>query len=163
MIFVVLGTWGMPFTRPLAEIEQAAARELLSGPIVVQSGTTSFTSSRMRLVPYFGTADFQRMYDEAALVICQAGVGSIMTGLQKGKTVIAIARRAGFNEHIDDHQLEILEVFSRLGAVISWKGEGDLGEALARAEGFVSAGYPFAQEKISDAILDYLADKVAVS
>jgi UDP-N-acetylglucosamine transferase subunit ALG13 len=70
--------------------------------------------------------------------------------------VIAIARLAKFDEHIDDHQLEILDVFEKSGAVLAWQGNGDLREVLRKAETFVSAGYPFGHEKISAEILHFL-------
>ena len=163
MIFVVLGTWGMPFIRPLKEIEQAVLNGVIKERILIQSGNTSFASPHMESVPFFGKEEFERTYDQASLIICQAGVGSIMLGLKKSKRVIAIARRAIFHEHIDDHQLEILYVFEKLGAILRWNGDGDLGGVLARANAFVSAGYPFAREKISGAILDYLRKNVQVS
>jgi len=156
MIFVVLGTWEMPFTRPLVEIDNAARQGLLPQPIIVQSGRTSFESPYMKLIPFFGKEELEKMYEQASLVICQAGVGSIMLGLRKQKKVIAIARLSRFDEHIDDHQLEILDVFAKSGAVLPWKGDGDLCDMLKRAEEFVSAGYPFGQERISSAVLDYL-------
>jgi UDP-N-acetylglucosamine transferase subunit ALG13 len=160
MIFVVLGTWEMPFTRPLVEIDDAIRRGLISEPVVVQSGKTAFESQRMELVPFFGKEELERMYERAALVICQAGVGSIMLGLRKQKKVISIARLSEFDEHIDDHQLEILNVFAQTGAVLPWAGRGDLGEVLGRVDSFTSAGYPFAEERISSEILNYLADTV---
>jgi UDP-N-acetylglucosamine transferase subunit ALG13 len=156
MIFVVLGTWEMPFTRPLVQIEEAVRQGLIREPVLVQSGRTSYESPNLTLVPFFGKEDLERMYGEASLIICQAGVGSIMLGLRKQKKVIAIARLAQFGEHIDDHQLEILDVFTKTGAVLSWKGAGDLPDALRRAHNFVSAGYAFGEEKISRLILDYL-------
>ena len=156
MIFVVLGTWEMPFARPLVEIDQAVQRGLLVQPIVGQCGKTAYASSRMKMVPFFGKEELEQMYEQASLVICQAGVGSIMLGLKKRKKVIAIARRARFDEHIDDHQLEILNVFSTIGAILPWNGDGDLPDVLARADTFVRAEYPFAKERISSAILNYL-------
>lgn len=156
MIFVVLGTWEMPFTRPLVEIERAAADGLLSPPIVVQSGKTHYESDTLELVPFFGKEELERMYDQASLLICQAGVGSIMLGLRKRKKVIAIARRRQFDEHIDDHQLEILDVFAKTGSILPWSGNADLPQVLERAREFVPADYPFAEEKISAAILEYL-------
>jgi UDP-N-acetylglucosamine transferase subunit ALG13 len=156
MIFVVLGTWEMPFVRPLVEIERAIQQGLLQPPVVVQSGNTTYASPHMELVPFYDNEDLQRMYDSASLVICQAGVGSIMLGLRKHKTVVSIARLRKFDEHIDDHQIEILHVFANLGAVLPWQGSGDLGEVLKRAEKFVPAKYPFGQERVSRAILDYL-------
>jgi UDP-N-acetylglucosamine transferase subunit ALG13 len=160
MVFVVLGTWGMPFARPLREIERAAAAGLLAPPIVVQSGCTTYTSAHLQVVPFFSAEEMERMYDRATLVVCQAGVGSIMLGLRKRKTIISIARRAP-DEHIDDHQLEILDVFSKLGSVLPWRGEGDLPEVLARVADFVPAPYPFGQEKISRTILEFLAANVS--
>jgi UDP-N-acetylglucosamine transferase subunit ALG13 len=156
MIFVVLGTWEMPFTRPLVQIEEATRQGLISEPIVVQSGRTSYESPNLKLVPFFGKEALEQMYEEASLVICQAGVGSIMLGLRKQKKVIAIARLSQFDEHIDDHQLEILDVFTKSGAVLPWNGDGDLPDVLRRAQDFVSAGYAFSEEKISRSILDYL-------
>lgn len=156
MIFVVLGTWEMPFTRPLAEIERAAMQGLLPHPIVVQSGKTSYPSDHLNLVPFFDREDLERMYEQASLLICQAGVGSIMLGLRKGKKVIAIARRRMFDEHIDDHQLEILDAFSKAGSILPWNGNGDLPQVLQSARDFVPSDYAFGEERISAAILEYL-------
>jgi UDP-N-acetylglucosamine transferase subunit ALG13 len=161
MIFVVLGTWEMPFTRPLIEIERAAKQGLITEPIVVQCGKTTYASPLLKLVPFFSQQELDQMYEQATVIICQAGVGSIMLGLKKHKKVIAIARLSKFDEHIDDHQLEILDVFSKSGAVLPWNGNGDLTDVLRRANDFVSAGYPFGEEKISDAILSYLNASVS--
>ncbi len=160
MIFVVLGTWEMPFTRPLIEIDAAIRDGLLPEPVIVQSGKTLYSSERMQLTPFFDKLELERMYEQASLIICQAGVGSIMLGLRQKKKVISIARLAKFDEHIDDHQLEILDVFSKSGAVLAWRGEGDLRDVLTRAQAFVSAGYPFAKERVSLEILRYLEASV---
>src|ERR1700751_3510646 len=133
MIFVVLGTWEMPFVRPLREIEQAASGGLLPEPVIVQSGNTQYASSRLKLVPFFDREELERMYEQATLILCQAGVGSIMLGLRKQKKIISIARLSRFDEHIDDHQVEILEAFSQIGAVLPWKGQGALVDVLGRA------------------------------
>jgi UDP-N-acetylglucosamine transferase subunit ALG13 len=162
MIFVVLGTWEMPFTRPLIEIERAVQQGLITEPIVVQCGKTAYSSPLLKLVPFFSQQDLDQMYEQATLIICQAGVGSIMLGLKKHKKVIAIARLSKLDEHIDDHQLEILDVFSKSGAVLPWIGNGDLPDVLRRAVDFVSAGYPFGEERISDAILSYLNASVSI-
>lgn len=161
MTFVVLGTWEMPFVRPLREIEQASSRGLLPEPVIVQSGNTQYASPRLELVPFFGREELERMYDQAAMIICQAGVGSIMLGLRKHKRIISIARLSRFHEHIDDHQLEILDLFAQLGAVLPWRGEGDLAEVLGRAQSFVPVGYRFTQERISSTILEYLSRNIS--
>jgi UDP-N-acetylglucosamine transferase subunit ALG13 len=162
MILVVLGTWEMPFTRPLIEIEHAVKDGVIAEPIVVQCGNTIYPSSYMTMTPFFGQQELERMYEQATLIICQAGVGSIMLGLKKQKRVVSIARIAELDEHIDDHQLEILGVFSKLGAVLPWQGSGDLTDVLRRAVTFVPAPYPFGEEKISRTILTYLNEHIPV-
>lgn len=157
MIFVVLGTWEMPFIRPLAEIERAAVNGALDEPVLVQCGKTAYESPHMTLVPFFDTQTLETMYERASLIICQAGIGSIMTGLRTHKKVIAIARRRIYDEHIDDHQLEILDVFSKAGNILPWNGNGDLPQVLKRARDFLPSDYPFAEEKISGTILEYLS------
>jgi UDP-N-acetylglucosamine transferase subunit ALG13 len=146
----------MPFTRPLREIEAAVAQQDIVEPVIVQSGHTNYPSASLQLVPFFDQGELERMYAQASFVISQAGVGSIMLGLKQGKKVIAIARRGEFDEHIDDHQEEILDVFARTGAVLAWQGRGDLPEVLKQVKDFVPSKYEFGQERISGAILDYL-------
>jgi hypothetical protein len=51
-------------------------------------------------------------------------------------------------------------VFTQTGAVLPWAGRGDLDEVIRRVDGFTSAGYPFAEERISGEILSYLASTV---
>lgn len=162
MILVVLGTWDMPFPRPLREIERAIAEGVIQGEVVVQSGKTPYQSTRMTVTPFFDRAELERLYEQASLVICQAGVGSIMLGLRKGRKVVAIARRHGYDEHIDDHQLEILDAMVKGGFILAWQGEGDLADVLKRVETFQPARYPFGKERISAAILDYLEQTVKV-
>lgn len=156
MILVVLGTWDMPFPRALREIERAIVDGIIQDDVLVQSGKTPYESSRMTITPFFDKAELERCYEQASLVICQAGVGSIMLGLRKGKKVISIARRHGYDEHIDDHQLEILDAMVKGGFILAWQGEGDLAEVMKRVETFQPAQYPFGKERISAAILDYL-------
>jgi UDP-N-acetylglucosamine transferase subunit ALG13 len=159
MVFVVLGTWEAPFTRPLVEIEQAAREGLLAKPVIVQSGATPYQSSEMKIVPYFGKEELENMYEAADLIIAQAGVGSIMLGLRKRKKVISIARLAAHGEHIDDHQLEILDVFSKSNYVLPWNGSGDLPLILHKLRDFHPSTYTFRQERISESILQYLAQR----
>lgn len=51
--------------------------------------------------------NFDQIVSNSEIIITHGGVGSIMSGLLKGKKVIAISRLAAFGEHVDDHQLEV--------------------------------------------------------
>lgn len=158
MVLILLGTWEAPFTRPLVEIEAAVKEGLITEEVIVQSGATPYESKLLSLTPYFSSRDLEELSSQASYVICQAGVGSIMMGLRRGKKVIAIPRLQEQNEHIDNHQLEILHVFSKKGYILPWQNES-LPVVLARLDSFTPAPYPFADERISDAILNFLNKK----
>jgi UDP-N-acetylglucosamine transferase subunit ALG13 len=156
MIFVILGTWPLPFTRPLKEIEQLIKSGVIKEKVIVQAGVTEFESSFMDVIPYFDKDEFDSIYEQASFIITHAGEGSIILGLKHNKKVISIARLIKYNEHIDDHQLDILNVFSSKGYLLAWEDGDKLEDVLIRLEKFEPVPYPFAEDKISEAIIKFL-------
>jgi UDP-N-acetylglucosamine transferase subunit ALG13 len=65
-------------------------------------------------------------------VVCHAGVGTIMTALQKGRTTVVIPRQASHDEHVDDHQMDIASRFAERGLVRCVTTETDLAPLLTR-------------------------------
>ena len=63
-------------------------------------------------------------------VVCHAGVGTIMTALQRGHTPVVIPRQARHGEHVDDHQLEIAHRFVERGLIRCVTSETDLAPLL---------------------------------
>src|SRR6202034_621264 len=110
MIFVILGTWRMPFIRPLKEIERLIIAGVIKENVIVQAGVTQFPTNHMDIYSFFDKDAFDKLYNEASLIITHAGEGSIILGLKNNKKIISIARLMKYNEHIDDHQLDILNV-----------------------------------------------------
>lgn len=156
MIFVVLGTWSMPFIRPLIEIEDLVKRRVIQEEVVVQCGHTKFESTYLTCVPFFSSIEIEQKYVDARMIICQAGIGSIMLGLRHEKKVISIARSKAYNEHIDDHQTEILDVFSKQQFILKWSPHVALEDLLCKAESFSPVKYNFCEEQISARIVEYI-------
>lgn len=138
LIFVILGTQDKKFPRLLNAIQSAIDEGKISKDeeIIVQAGSTKFKSDDMKIVDYMGVEEFEDYIDKARLVICHAGVGTILTALKKGKTIIAAARLRMYYEHVNDHQLQILENFSEKGYIIALDDFDDIGKALKKAETF---------------------------
>jgi len=156
MIFVILGTWRMPFTRPLKEIETLIMSGLIKEKVIVQAGVTEFESSYMDVIPFFDKEEFDKIYEQSSFIITHAGEGSIILGLKHSKKVISIARLVKYNEHIDDHQLDILNVFSSKNYLLAWEDGEKLENVLAKLDSFVPVPYPFSEDKISEAIIAFL-------
>jgi UDP-N-acetylglucosamine transferase subunit ALG13 len=117
MILVTLGTQKQPFNRLLQLIEESK----IDDEIIVQAGHTKFESTKMKSFKFIDYDEMENLINEADLVITHGGTGSILTPLKKGKKVIACARLAKYGEHIDNHQQEIVEMFSSLGCIIELK------------------------------------------
>ena len=120
MIFVILGTQDKKFPRLLEAVQKAIDEKKISKKekIIVQAGSTKFESSNMQIIDYMPVEQFEEYIEKADIIICHAGVGTILTALEKGKKVIAAARLKEYGEHVNDHQLQILENFDKLDEAI---------------------------------------------
>ncbi|AQM60013.1 PssE/Cps14G family polysaccharide biosynthesis glycosyltransferase [Clostridium baratii] len=126
MIFVILGTHELEFKRLLKYLEDMDIKE----KVVIQSGNTQFSSEKYEIIPFLSQGDFDKYIDESELIITHGGVGSILTGLKHNKKVITMARLSNYNEHNDDHQLEICNKLSKEGYTINCTDFESLKEAI---------------------------------
>lgn len=136
MVFVTLGTQDKPFRRLLDAIEKEIKAGRIKDRVVVQAGCTNYKSDVMEIFDLVDMDSFQDMMRECDFLITHGGVGSIISGLNQGKKVIAVARLARFKEHVNDHQLQIVENFNAEGYLIGIKDMNDLGDAIARIKDF---------------------------
>ena len=107
MIFVILGTQDKKFTRLLDAIQKKIDEGKISKKekIIVQAGCTRYKSKNMQIIDYMPLREFEDYVDKADIIICHAGVGTILTALKKGKKIIAAARLKKYGEHVNDNQL----------------------------------------------------------
>ena len=68
----------------------------------------------MELFDFIQIEDFNPLTRQADLIITHGGVGSIINSIKTGKKVIAVPRLSEFNEHVNDHQVQIVDTFDNL-------------------------------------------------
>ncbi len=122
MIFVTLGTQDKQFKRLLDAVEKLDTTE----KIIAQIGSTKFESKKIELHKYVSSSEFDKYMNDARIVITHAGVGTIVNGIKMGKTMIVAARRKEYKEHVNNHQLQILDTFSKEGYIIPLENFDDL-------------------------------------
>lgn len=122
MILVTLGTQKQPFTRLLDMVENLKTKE----KIIVQAGHTKYQSKRMEILDFIDYQEMDKLIGEADLIITHGGTGSIVTPLKKGKKVIACPRLKKYHEHVDDHQQQIVDIFSEVGYILKVDENSDL-------------------------------------
>ena len=112
MIFVTLGTQDKAFTRLLEMIDKEITNGNIKEKVIVQAGFTKYNTKNMQIFSLLDKDDFDKYIKDCDLLITHGGVGSILTGLKNNKKVIACPRLAKYNEHMNDHQKQIIERFS---------------------------------------------------
>jgi UDP-N-acetylglucosamine transferase subunit ALG13 len=126
--FVSVGNLKKPFVRLLQAVSDNVA--ILPGPIIVQHGHSPFDDRSCSAVPFLKMEEFQQRMADAAVVILHGGAGSIITALQAGKKPIVMARRACLDEHVDEHQQELVRELSAAGRILVAEDAASLGEAV---------------------------------
>ena len=136
MIFVTLGTQDKAFSRLLDAIEKEIQNGNIKEKVIVQAGHTEYTSSNMEILKLIPMEDFDKYIKECDILITHAGVGSIMTGITNNKKVITVARLKEYDEHTNNHQVQIATEFSKQGYIIYLDNLDDLGKVLKNIKNF---------------------------
>lgn len=128
MILVTLGTQKQSFARLLDIIENSNIKE----ETIVQAGHTKYNSERMKIFDFIPYEKLDKLIDEADTIITHGGTGSIVAPLKKGKKVIAVPRLAKYGEHVDDHQVQIVDIFSEMGYILKLNENDNLKSILKK-------------------------------
>lgn len=143
MILVTLGTQDKPFTRLLENIEKEITKGNIKEEVVVQAGYTvnKYESDNMKMFDLIDRDEFNKLVSECSLLITHGGVGSILTGLKANKKVIACPRLFKYKEHMNDHQVQIINEFARAGYILAYNEDDDLVDILKQAKNFKPKKY----------------------
>ena len=132
MIFVTLGTQDKPFKRLLDYLENSD----INDEIIVQNGFTEYESNKLKLFKYLDKDDFDNYLKKADLIICHAGVGTIVNCLKNDKKVLAVPRLSKYGEHQNDHQLQIANAYFQKGYILVMNDNVDFDEKIAELRKF---------------------------
>lgn len=127
--FVALGNATQPFPRLIAAVSTAFDR--LPQPVFVQHGRTPLEDPRLAGEAFLAMDAFVQRIEQARLVVCHAGAGTVLHALWAGKTPVVMPRRARLGELVDDHQAEFAHALARLGRVRLAESAAELSAALA--------------------------------
>ena len=156
MILVMLGTQNNSFHRLLEEIDRLIDCGIINEKVVVQAGYTKYSSKNMEIFSLISQEELEKYQKEADLIITHGGVGSIIGSLKLGKKVIAIPRLHKYEEHVNDHQKQIVESFDKDGYIIGLKEVSELEDAIKKVEGFKPRKYIASNEKMISIIENFI-------
>lgn len=147
MIFVTVGTQDKPFVRIIQAVEKAVIEGKITDEVVVQAGNTKYESKVLNVLNYVPFDEFNKYLSEADIIITHGGVGSILNALKLKKKVIAVPRLKRYGEHINDHQLQVIQKMTMQGYILSCEDENEIVAKLKEAEKFKVKEYTSNTEK----------------
>lgn len=159
MILVMLGTQNNSFHRLLEKIEELIKNGVIKDNVIVQAGYTKFKSDDMQIFDLIPREKLEKYQNQADLIITHGGVGSIITSLKLGKKVIAMPRLHEYGEHVNNHQIEIVELFDNKGYIIGCMDLEKLEEALKKVKEFEPKKYELDNHKMLN-IIDEFIEKI---
>ncbi len=156
MILVLLGTQNNSFHRLLEEIDKQIQKKKIEEEIIVQAGHTQYQSKNMKILDFISNEEIEKLISKADIIITHGGVGSILQSLQKEKKVIAVPRLHKYQEHVNDHQREIVEVFHKKGYIIGIQEVNQLEQAIEQIKEFKPKKYQQNNYKMLKMIEDFI-------
>jgi UDP-N-acetylglucosamine transferase subunit ALG13 len=116
VIFVTVGLHPQGFDRLLKKMDVIANQ--LDESVIMQIGSSSYHPTHAEWFEYAkNTLEFESYIKKARVVVCHGGAGTIITALRFKKPVIALPRLQKYSEHTDDHQVQIVDQFRKVGLI----------------------------------------------
>jgi len=157
MIFVTLGSQKFQFNRLLKKIDELIENGTITQPVFAQIGASDYVPKHYAFQPFLDRETFSDYMSRCDTVITHGGTGAIIGAVKKGKKVVAVPRRAKYGEHVDNHQLQIIDQFYDLNLIYPCEDVEELGMALADVKERQFAAYVSSTEAVIQSISAFIA------
>jgi Uncharacterized conserved protein len=114
MIFLTLGSQKFQFNRLLKEVDQLISKQIITDKVFAQTGYSDYRPDHFEFENFLDRQEFALMEARSDIVITHGGTGAIIGAVKSGKKVIAVPRLARFGEHVDDHQVQLIQQFDEM-------------------------------------------------
>lgn len=130
VILLSVGTQ-LPFDRLIRAVD-CWARNGGRTDVVAQIGVTRYQPVAMRSFSHLGYDEFRDLQRQCSVMVCHAGMGSIITAMEFGKPIIVMPRDHRLGEHRNGHQYATLRQFGDRPGIYPAESETELLALLDR-------------------------------
>ena len=156
MIFISVGSQKFQFNRLLEKVDELIEKKIITDNVFAQIGSSDYKPQNYEYVDFISQDEFNKKLDECNLLITHAGTGVIVNAVKREKKVIAIPRLAKYGEHVDDHQIQLIEQFDELNFIEPCYELGDLEEKIIEIENKRFKKYESNTDKIIESIKEFI-------
>ena len=156
MIFLCLGTQEFQFDRLLIEVDKLIKNGIIIEEVFAQIGFSEYIPVGFEYRDFVDFDEFNLLLAECRYVITHGGTGTIIKALKKGKKVIALPRLKKYGEHVDNHQKEIISMFSEKSLVYGLEDVSELEQAVKSIDIFCPEPFKSGNSKIISIINEFI-------
>lgn len=159
MIVVSVGASEYPFDRLIKIIDELCEEGIINGiEVIAQIGKANYEPKNYKSFSLIEREEFQKYVDKADIIITHAGTGCVIPPLKQGKKVIIFPRLKKYQEHLDDHQLELCDMFVNAGYGLCAQNKEELIDCLEKCKKFVPKKFISNKENFNRLIIDYIEE-----
>jgi len=156
LIFVTLGSQKFQFNRLLIEIDKLVESGSIDEEVFAQIGYSDYKPKNYKFKEFLNRDEFAEIMDKCDKVITHGGTGAIIGAVKRGKKVIAVPRLKKFEEHVDDHQLQIIDEFEKMGFISAVKDIENLQVTISNIDIIKVKKYVSNTDKIIKSISEFI-------
>lgn len=145
------------FTRLFKIIDELCEEGVLDGSLITaQVGFDNYTSKYYKCFDMIPDEDFKQIIDDVDLIISHAGTGTVTSCIKKQKKVIVFPRMAEYDEHYDNHQLELADLFTKQGYVLQAKTKEELKKCIEGIDDFEPVPFVSNNARMNQLVIDFI-------
>lgn len=133
MIFVSVGTHQQGFNRLIKKVDELIAEKKIKD-VIGQIGNCSYTPKNFKFKKFMDEKEYNETIKKADLIIGHAGAGTIINSMKMGKKLILVPRLKKYNEHNDNHQIELGKALSDSGNCLMVTDMSKLEEVIKKID-----------------------------
>ncbi len=156
MIFVTVGSQKFQFDRLLVEIDNLIKDKIIQEDVFAQIGVSEYKPKKYKYKDFLTQDEFNECLDKATLIITHAGTGVIVNAIKRDKKVIGVPRLARYGEHVDDHQIQLINEFNELGFIEAIFDINELKNAIIKVKNKEYKKYYSNNQRFLDNICNYI-------
>lgn len=111
MIFITLGSQKFQFNRLLQAVDELIEKGVIDDEVFAQVGYSDYEPKHFKYKQFLDREEFAEQEGRCDILLTHGGTGAIVGAVKKGKKVIAVPRLAKYGEHVDNHQIQLIEQF----------------------------------------------------
>ena len=156
MIFVTVGSQKFQFNRLLKKIDEMIEKSIIKDKVFAQIGVSDYKPVHYEYVDFMNQDEFNKKLDECDLLITHAGTGVIVNAVKRKKKVIATPRLSKYGEHVDDHQIQLIQQFEELNFIEPLYELNNLEEKIKIIYKKEYSNYVSNTQNIINSIIDFI-------